>query len=45
MKAKALRLHAANDLRIGEFVLTALPGQVGRRYSPEVGLNLFAFSD
>lgn len=27
----------------GEFVLTALPGTVERRYSPEVGLNLFEF--
>lgn len=29
----------------GEFVLTALSGQVERKYSPEVGLNLFQFVD
>ena len=29
----------------GEFVLTALPGRVERKYSPEVGLNLFEFVD
>ena len=29
----------------GEFVITALPGAVGRKYSPEVGLNLFEFAD
>lgn len=29
----------------GEFVLTALSGQVERKYSPEVGLNLFRFVD
>lgn len=41
-------VHAGhlNQARIsltGEFILRVIDGQVGREYSPEVGLNLFKF--
>lgn len=41
-------VHAGhlNQARIsltGEFILRMIDGQVGREYSPEVGLNLFRF--
>ena len=36
-------LNQARISLTGEFILRVIDGQVGREYSPEVGLNLFKF--
>lgn len=36
-------LNQAKVSLTGEFILRTIDGQIGREYSPEVGLNLFKF--
>ena len=42
-KNRALKGIGAVISLTGEFVLHVINGEVGREYSPEIGLNLFKF--